>query len=109
MSNVNVKIELEIAASRLINQVNLNNKELEDVIKKAIQEGVEEELKENNLKTAVKEVVKEKIRSNIYSTFSSYETNEFIKNTFRFALKERIYEVVSEINTKDLLNLLSEN
>jgi predicted transcriptional regulator len=105
MENITtLKIELDIQAQKIIQQLQLHNKVIEDQITKGIELAMEEISKEDDFVKAVKDSTKNEIFNIVKSSIMSYT----FRNKLINSIEDKIGEKVSEYTDKLLTKVMKE-
>lgn len=97
---ISLKIELEVAASKVIHQLQTHNEELQNAAEQGVKEAFEELAADENFKDLVKTKTKERFIYMLETTIASYETSSAIQKAINTALSKKIEEYAQKVAEK---------
>ena len=105
MENVTFKIDLEINAARIIQQVKLHNQSIESQIEKGVTDAVKELSDNDGIANHVKEITIKGIRENVSWLLNSYVMQSKIHSIIEDKIKEKIDEYAENVAENILLGM----
>ena len=95
-----IRLELGINAQKMIQQVQLNNKIIEDQIEKGIQLALDDISKDDNFIEVIREQTKKELHDIIRKTTMSYEVRSLISKAVETKLGDKIDAFAEKIVEK---------
>lgn len=92
-----LKIDLEVAAQRMLSQIQVHNQELEAAMQRGIDKAVEEILTEDNFELAIKERVKEELLGLVKKSMLSWDIQKLIIDKVTARIVSRIDEFAEKV------------
>ncbi len=98
MTNPSIKLELQIPAQRLLSQYITNNKNIEEQVKKGIENALDNLCKDNNLASLIEQEVYNTLRL----SFSNWEISKTVRNVLEEKLHNFLVNKAEEFANKIL-------
>ena len=105
MENIQFKIELGVPAQRIIQQLQLNHKLIEEQIEKGVTEALTELAENNNLVKIVKQKTKEEVINIVHKAVLSYDLQNQIQKVIAGKIQSKIESYADSVVEKLNLNL----
>ena len=105
MENVTFKIDLEINAARIIQQVKLHNQSIEQQIEKGVLDAVKELSDNDGIANHVKQITIDGIKENVSWLLNGYVMKSKIQSINEDKVKEKIEQYSNNVAEKILQEL----
>lgn len=105
MNSINIRLELGIDAQKFIQQVQLNNKNIEDQVSKGISLALDEICKDDNFVEIVKESTKGSLLKLVNDSVNSWEMKRKIQDSLEKQIGQRISAYAEGVVEKLVKNL----
>lgn len=93
-----LKLELQVPAQRLLSQYIINNKNIEEQVKKGIENALNNLCKDNNLASLIEQEVYNTLRA----SFSDWEISKTVRNVLEEKLHSFLIDKANEFTNKIL-------
>ncbi len=100
-----LRLELGISAERLVSQVLVDNRQLEDRLTAGIKKGLEELLNEDGLDRMIADAVKEEVRNTIRQASASWSLKHKIHEAIFNQLDEKVAVIAKDWGDKMLAQI----
>jgi hypothetical protein len=100
-----IKLELDINAQKMLQQVQIDNKHIEDSVKAGIERGFNELFSDDNFEETIAELVKEEFKMSIKLLCNNWALKYKLQETISKNIENKVDEVANGWADKILKNL----
>jgi hypothetical protein len=100
-----IRMELDINAQKLLQQVEIDNSDLEETIKAGIERGFKEIFEDDNIEKTIAELVKDEFKMTIKRSCNNWALKHKIQETISKNIEDKVDEVANEWSERILKNL----
>lgn len=107
MNNLtNIRLELDINAQKMMQQVQIHNQHLEENIKSGIELALKEIFEENDFERVIADLVKQEIKNQVKDAASSWAVRHKIQDAISSAIEKKVDSIAESWAEKMTKNLI---